>query len=59
MFCHNKPLFHARSEGLGRLAHSVYSNKDDVKCTDEQFRPVTVVIFCCFSINFVSNFMCY
>ena len=24
MFCHNKPLFRARSEGLGRLAHSVY-----------------------------------
>ena len=27
MFCHNKPLFRARSEGLGRLAHSVYSDK--------------------------------
>ena len=25
MFFHNKPLFRARSEGLGRLAHSVYS----------------------------------
>ena len=25
MFCHNKPLFRARSKGLGRLAHSVYS----------------------------------
>ena len=24
MFCHNKPLFRARSEGLGRLVHSVY-----------------------------------
>ena len=24
MFCHNKPLFPARSEGLGRLAHSFY-----------------------------------
>ena len=24
MFCHNKPLFRARSKGLGRLAHSVY-----------------------------------
>ena len=27
MFCHNKPLFRARSEGLGRLAHSVYRNR--------------------------------
>ena len=25
MFCHNKRLFRARSEGLGRLAHSVYT----------------------------------
>ena len=24
MFCHNKPLFRARSKGLGRLVHSVY-----------------------------------
>ena len=24
LFCHNKPLFRARSEGLGRLSHSVY-----------------------------------
>ena len=24
MFCHNKPLFRARSKGLGGLAHSVY-----------------------------------
>ena len=28
MFCHNKPLFRARSEGLGRLAHSVYNIED-------------------------------
>ena len=28
MFCHNKPLFRARSEGLGRLAHSVYYLKE-------------------------------
>ena len=27
MFCHSKPLFRARSEGLGRLAHSVYKVK--------------------------------
>ena len=25
MLCHNKPLFRPRSEGLGHLAHSVYS----------------------------------
>ena len=25
MFCHNKPLFRARSKGLGCLAHSVYT----------------------------------
>ena len=30
MFCHNKPLFRARSEGLGRLAHSVYPFLEDV-----------------------------
>ena len=24
MFCHNKPLFRARLEGPGRLAHLVY-----------------------------------
>ena len=28
MFCHNKPLFRARSKGLGRLAHSVYTGSD-------------------------------
>ena len=28
MFCHNKPLFRARSEELGRLAHSVYNRTD-------------------------------
>ena len=26
MFCHNKPIFRARSEGFGRLAHSVYND---------------------------------
>lgn len=25
MLCHNKPLFRPRSEGLGHLAHSVYT----------------------------------
>ena len=28
MFRHNKPLFRARSKGLGRLAHSVYVAMD-------------------------------
>ena len=42
MFCHNKPLFRARSEGLGCLAHSVYGL--DLKCACVSGMRVSLVM---------------
>ena len=36
MFCHNKPLFRARPKGLGRFAHSFYTEDFTVYLTNKE-----------------------